>query len=295
MRIYEKKTSGALTQLELKQARYQVVYWLLFVFLLLITVICLLPTIWVLLSAFKSTEEYLRTPPTFWPEEWHFEKLAKVWEKGNFLRVYFNTIVMAAGNLVFCILSCGLAGYVISRLKPKGSRAVFAVILWTLMMPNTVSQVPLFMTFLDFPYLHFNLSDTYFPMWMMAGANAFNILLFKSSFDAVPKSYIEAARIDGARNTTIFFRIVVPLSIPVIMVVSIFTINATWGDFFWPYLIIKEPSIQPLGLKIFELESQLTVDEYMTALLFSILPSVIIYLCLQDYIMKGVSVGGIKE
>ena len=162
---------------------------------------------------------------------------------------------MALGELVFCILSNGIAGYVISRLKPKGSALFFTIILWTMMLPSSISMVPLFMTFMDFPYLHVDLLNSYIPMWLMAGANAFYVLLFKNFFDTIPMSYVEAARIDGCSDVGIFARIILPLSKPILMVVTIFSINGSWESFFWPYLVIREKQLDTVAVQLFKMKN----------------------------------------
>ncbi|MEG2670553.1 MAG: ABC transporter permease subunit, partial [Oscillospiraceae bacterium] len=152
-----------------------------------------------------------------------------------------------------------------------------------------------FMTFIDFPIFHVNLINTYLPMWMMAGANAFYIMLFKSFFDSIPISYIEAARLDGCSNLGIFTRIILPLSKPLIMVIAIFSFNGAWENFFWPYLVLKDTNIQTVAVEIFKLKvSGIAIDEFMVVLLFSIAPPAIIFIFLQKYIMTGFTLGGIK-
>lgn len=295
MKTFEKKTTGIITAVELKNPGVRVVYWLIFAFLLLISLVCLFPPLWIFMSSFKDIKEFVSTPPTIIPRSFQPEKLATVWKTLEFGRYYLNTFVLAAGDLVFCVVSNGLMGYVLSRLKPRGSTVILTLILWTMMLPTSISTVPLFMTFIDFPILHVNLVDSYLPMWMMAGANAFNILLFKSFFDSIPISYIEAARLDGCTNLGIFGRIILPLSKPIIMVITIFTVTGAWDNFFWPYMVLKKTSMQTVAVEIYKLKvAGMAVDEFMIVLLLSIIPPSIIFLIFQKSIMSGVNLGGIK-
>lgn len=261
--------------------------------LLIIGAICVFPPLWIFMSAFKNIKEFLAIPPTIFPHTFEPEKLPMVWNRLHFGRYYLNSFMLAAGDLAFCIVSNGLAGYVLSRLKPRGTKVFMFLILWTMMLPTTTSTVPLFMTFIDVPYLHLNLSDTFWPMWLMSGANAFNVLLFKNFFDSIPMSYLEAARLDGCSNLGIFGRIILPLSKPILIVVSIFSFNGSWENFFWPYLVLKDKSNMTVAVQVFQLKS-LPVDEYMIILLLSIIPPAIIFCIFQKYIMGGINLGGVK-
>lgn len=289
------KFNGIVIPTEMKYFKIRIIYWTIFAILSVIAVICVFPTLWVLLSAFKNTEEFLMTPPTIIPRSFEIGKLFSVWHKlPGMGRAYINTLIMGLGDIAFSITVNGLAGYVLSRLKPKGHKLIFTLVLWTMLMPSSVSMVPLFMTFVDFPYLHVNMTNTFLPMWLMAGANPFYILLFKSFFDSIPMSYLEAARIDGCREISIFMRIIVPLSTPIMMTVVIFIMNAIWGSFLWPYLILREPSLYTTGIKIYSMVSEVTMDEYYMAMIFVTIPPVVVYLIFQKNLMKGVSLGGIK-
>ncbi|MEG2670391.1 MAG: carbohydrate ABC transporter permease [Oscillospiraceae bacterium] len=295
MKAFDEKQTGLLTSLDLKSLRSRIGYWCIVGFIVLVSIICIFPPLWVFLSSFKDVKEFLSIPPTIIPHSFHPEKLVEVWKSMNFGKYYINTFYLAIGELVFCIFFNGLAGYVISRLKPKGSMLFFSLVLWSMMLPTSVSMVPLFMTFIEFPIFHFSMLNSYFPMWLMAGANAFNVLLFKNFFDSIPMSYLEAARIDGCSNLGIFTRIILPLSKPIIMVVAIFSINASWDSFFWPYLVIKDKSLTTVAVQLFKMKATgFAMDKYMIVLLFSILPPAIIFLFFQKYIMEGVTMSGIK-
>ena len=214
MSRFANKRSGIINSMDLKRPQVRFLYWLIFFLLILLVLICVLPPLWVILSSMKDLKEFLQVPPTILPKSFHPEKLGQVWKMLDFGKYYLNTLILAAGNVVFSITLNGLAGYVLSRLKPKGSTLVFTLMLWTLMLPNSVSMVPVFKNIVNVPLLHINLTDSYIPMWLMAGASAFNVMVFKSFFDGIPKSLIEAARLDGCSDLGIFFRIVVPLSVP---------------------------------------------------------------------------------
>jgi len=293
MRIKESR-KGIIFDSEMKKPSIKILYVCIYLVALIVSLICLLPTLWIILSAFKDTEEFFRIPPTIIPQSFDAEKIVRIWNEGSFGSSFFSTIVMTVGCVVFSLLSNGIAGFVLSRLKPKGSTMLMTLILWTIMFPTTLNQVPLFMTFLDMPLIHTNMVNSYMPFWMMAGANAFHILLFKNSFDSISISIIEAAKIDGCHTLKIFTHIVIPMSRPIIMTVLIFTVNANWGAFYWPFLLLKDPDMYTVGLTLYRLKTMVTMDEYMVALIFIILPPSLVFIFFHKHIMGGVNVGGVK-
>jgi len=287
------KTSGLINSYDLKKFRFKLLYWSMFLFLIIVTVICLFPSVWIFLSGFKEREEFYTSG--LFPKTIRLSKLVDVWNMLNFWKYYLNTLVIMAGDLVFCIVFNGLTGYIISRIRPKGTKLLITIIFWTMLLPTTVNMIPLYMSFVKVPIFGINITNTYIPMWLMSGANAFYILLFRSFFDSISMSYIEAARIDGCTTLGIFARIILPLSKPIIMVVSIFTVTGSWGNFLWPYLVVHNPEMRPITVQLFELRRIVADDAYMLVLLFTIIPPAILYLIFSRHIMGGVDIGGVKE
>lgn len=296
MSRFQDKTSGVINWMDLKKPAIKLLYWSMFAIILIIALVCLIPPIWIMISSMKDIKEYFQIPPTIIPRSFHPEKLVETWNMLSFGKYYVNSIALCAGAVVFTIFFNGSMGYVLSRLKPKGSPIIFMLILWTMMLPNSVSMVPLFKNFVDFPILHINLTNTFWPLWLMAGANAFFVLVFKSFFDGIPKSLIEAARLDGCSNLGIFYKVMLPLSKPVMIVATIFTVNNTWGEFLWTYLILKDSSKYSVMVKIFTMvgPSGMSQDIVMVALIFALIPPVILFMFFQKHIMQGFTLSGIK-
>lgn len=126
----------------------------------------------------------------------------------------------------------------------------------------------------------------------------FNIILFKTNFDGISKSLVEAAKLDGASDIAIFIRIMVPLSVPVIMTVSLFTFNGQFGNFFWPNLVITDPEKYTLGVQVYKIQNivnaSLTDDIKMMGIIFAILPQLLIFSLFQKHIIGGINLGGVK-
>lgn len=294
-RRLQEKTVGLLTTTDFYKRSNRIFYWTMFAILVVLLSICVLPVIWVVLSAFKDIEEFYSVPITIIPRSFNPGKIAEVFNTLNFGKYYLNTLVYAAGMWAFSIVFNGLGGYVLSRVRPKGYNFVFLLIFWTMMMPSAVNLIPLYMSFVDLPILHVNLMNTYLPMWIMAGANCFNVLLFRSFFNSLPKEYDEAAAIDGCTKLQTLIKIILPLCKPIIITVSIFTINGALGDFFWPYLIVKKAELLPFAVQIYQMSlSGVAEDVYMVALFLAMIPSLIVFALFSRKIMGGVNVGGIK-
>ncbi|MGO4347439.1 carbohydrate ABC transporter permease [Paenibacillus sp. MCAF9] len=286
------KSSGIIGDLEYKIPKVKIMYWLFFAIMTIISLVCLLPPVWVILSSFKDVKEFYEIPPTIIPRSFHIEKLWDTWNEFKFMRYYVNTSYVTIGTLVFTVLFNGLAGYFFSKLKPKGSAFFFLLILWTVLLPSTVGIVPLFGNIVDFPLFHINFTNTYWPLWFLAAVNPVVILIFKNFFDTIPASLVESAHIDGASKLSIFLRIILPLSGPVLITISILTINGVWNDFFWPYMILKDQSQWTVIVAIFNLKATLPADIQFLGLTFAIVPPVLLFLVFQRYIMQGYSIAG---
>ncbi|MBN2984057.1 MULTISPECIES: carbohydrate ABC transporter permease [Cohnella] len=284
---------GIIGKLDYKRPGIRLLYALLLAALAIISLVCLLPPLWIFASSVKDIKEFFAIPPTLIPRTFQLDKLADTWRELNFARLYANTLLLTAGTVVFSVLFNGLLGYFLAVLKPAGSRFVFVLVLWTMLLPNTLGMVPIFKTIIDFPLLG-NLTDSFLPLWMMAGANAFYAIIFKGFFEGIPQALIDAAKIDGCTRLAIFFRIVVPLSVPVMMAITIFTVNAAWADFFWPYMVLKDSGMWTVIVAIFNLKSAAPLDVQFIALTYAIIPPAILFLVFQKYIMQGFTFSGIR-
>ena len=289
-------TSGILNFADLKKLRYKLLYWCMFALLFLVSLICLLPTLWVALSGFKDVSEMYAVAPTLFPKSFDLGKVKEVWEKVKLYKYFKNSFILIAGCWAVDISVNGAAGYVLSKLRPIGSRLIETAVFWSMLLPG-ISMVPLYMTWCDVPLIHMSLVGSYVPIWLMAGTSAFNILLFRNFFNGIPIEYLEAARIDGCTNLGIFIRIIMPLSKPIVMVVTIFSITGTWSNFMWPYMLLQNSGKEPMSVALYLLSgnsSGLLENEYMILLFISVIPMIIIYAFFSKYIIGGLNVGGIK-
>lgn len=294
-RIFQNKTEGLLNLADLKKPKFIVLYCIMFLLLLLVSLICLLPTLWVALSGFKNPSEMYSIPLTLLPSKIDLGKIVEIWNKIKVGKYFVNSVILIVGCLVFDIVINGLAGYVLSRIKPLGSKFIEMLVFWAMLLPG-ISMVPLYMTFVDLPLIHVNIIGNYWAIWIMAGANAFNILLFKNFFNSIPMSYLEAARMDGCSNLKIFGKIILPLSKPILVVVSIYSITGTWGNFMWPYLILGNTNKEPVAVMLYQIAQtgRMMDNDYMLLLMMSIIPMILVYAIFSKQIMGGVNMSGVK-
>lgn len=286
---FESKRVGVISDIDYKQKSVKIVYWLIFIFAVLVAFVCIAPPLWVILSSFKDTKEFYQIPPTLFPKTWDFSKLTNAWKTLDFLKYYKNTFIITIGSILSAIIFNGLSGYVLSKLKPKGWTVVFAVIMGSMMIPAQVSMVP---TYINIVNLH--MLNTYWPMILMAGYNAFLTIVFKSFFDGIPSALIEAAQIDGCTRLGVFFRIVLPLSKAVMFTAAILSFNAAWGDFFWPLLVLKDRSVYTIMVEVYTVQQNIAQDQALIILTFAIIPPAIMFVFFQKYIMQGMTMSGIK-
>lgn len=302
MKRFDTKQAGILASSDLKNFKGKLLYWFLFAILVISSAISLFPAIWTVLTAFKDTEEIYKSfsllPKDMSPATM-LKRITDSWSALQLGSSFINTIVLSLGNLFFTIIVCGFAGYVLSKLKPRGSRVVFVLIVWTMMMPAQMRLVPNYITMLHFPFAYdfgmgINLLDTYWPMWLGSAANAFNVILFKNAFDGLSKSYVEAAKMDGCSNFGIFFKIMFPLSMPVIIFVSIGALSGAWSDFFNPLLYLDKLTVTPLKIYRLQGDSSIQMNTRFMGFVFASIPPLLIFSIFQKRIMGGINIGGVK-
>jgi multiple sugar transport system permease protein len=162
------------------------------------------------------------------------------------------------------------------------------------MIPSAVLIVPQYMTVLNLPVLHFNLIGTPWAIWLPTVANGFNIFLLKRFFDSIPEDLMHAAAIDGAGPLRTLWSIVLPMSRPILGVVSIFAVVNVWKDFLWPMLVEPDPKNQPINIGINSLSQGVPQNILIAALAISALPTLLIFLLFQRNIMSGLTAGSLK-
>ncbi|MFJ4338570.1 carbohydrate ABC transporter permease [Streptomyces sp. NPDC088915] len=279
----------------LARPRGKVLYRIVLVaVLLLFTLVFLGPLYWLVSSGFKDAQEVIQTPPTLVPGTFEPGNYTRAWEVMDLATLLLNTLYYAFGALAFQLVLDVAAAYSLSKLRPLFGKAILGMMLATLMIPATVLVVPQYLTVLDVPLVERNLLNTPWAIWLPAVTNAFNIFLLKRFFDSIPKELLDAASMDGASPLRILWSIVLPISRPILGVVSIFAVVGVWKDFLWPMLTLPDPSKQTLNVGIYSLSNGVPVNVLIAALTIASLPTLLIFLVFQRNIMSGLTAGGLK-
>ncbi|GGQ84999.1 sugar ABC transporter permease [Streptomyces althioticus] len=274
----------------LARPRGRAVYWTVFTgIVLLFTLAFLFPVYWMVTGAMKSPDEVARTPPTLVPESWSTAGYADAWELMQLPTHLWNTVVQAAGAWIFQLVFCTAAAYALSRLRPAFGALILGGILATLMVPAQALVVPKYLTVADLGLLNDPLA-----IWLPAVANAFNLYLLKRFFDQLPRDVLEAAEIDGAGKLRTLWSIVLPMSRPVLGVVSIFALVAVWQDFLWPLMVFSDTDKQPISVALVQLSQNIQLTVLIAAMVIASIPMVALFLVFQRHIIAGISAGSTK-
>jgi multiple sugar transport system permease protein len=261
--------------------------------LLVLLVVCGLgPLLLLAKFAVTPTQDILRTPLDVFPHGVAWGNLSEAWTDVQVSRYFLNTVVLAAGAWASQILVATTGGYLLSVLRPRWGKVVQAAVLSTLFVPAVVLLVPLYLVILDPPVWGESLMNSYWAVWLPAGASAFNVLLVQRFFDSLPREVFEAARVDGAGPFRLFWSIVLPMSRPILGVVSVFAVIASWKDFLWPLLVLRDPDIQPLSVRLPSLQATTDLGVLMAALAISTLIPVLLFLVFQRLFLRGAGLGG---
>jgi len=260
------------------------------------TLVFIGPMYFLFTDGLKSTQEAIATPPTLYPHHLYPGTYVQAYNRIDVGRLLWNTAYYAFGALVFQLLFDVAAAYSLSKLRPVFGNGVLFLMLATLMIPATVLVVPQYVTMASLPILHLNLIGTPEAIWLPSVANAFNIFLLKRFFDSIPADYLDAAKVDGASSTRILVKIVLPISRPIIAVVSIFGLVTVWKDFLWPLLVEYgyTPTRETLNVGIWQAQAGTPQNLIIAASAMAAIPTIVFFLIFQRNIMAGLTAGGIR-
>jgi multiple sugar transport system permease protein len=280
---------GIIRDLDLKSPRVRTGYWIIYLVCIAALLVGIAPMIWVVLSGFKAIKEFVLSVSVI-PSSFDFGKYAGTWVSLKFARYYTNSLFSVLGSVFCAVLFNGLLGYALSKIRPAGWKLVYVLVMAALLIPPTTSIVPLF---INITRVHLN--GSFVPLWLSIGANAFYVVLFKSFFDSLPNSLIEAAKIDGCSDLRIFGSIAMPLSRSIMVVVAIYAINAAWSDFLLPYLVLNQSGLETVMVRLFQFRNGKTSDvDILRAIVFVIIPPTLLFLIFQKQITQVTVQSGIK-
>src|SRR6266702_3391547 len=252
---------------------------------------------WLVSGALKPTLELFETPPTFWPMHPIWSNYIQAWNVLQLPLYFMNTLILAGGAVFLQLLVSATAAYALSKSRVAGKGIIQFAFFSTLMVPPIVYLVPQFVNISELPLINVSLFNSWSGVWLPEAASAFNILLLKSFFDGIPAELTDAALLDGANAWQMFMQIILPLSRPVLAVVTIFTVIASWKDFLWPLLVLADSNLQPLTVALYHLSgvnSNLPFNYLVAGLALASIPPILVFLILQRQIIRGVNLTGLK-
>ncbi|MBC1487184.1 carbohydrate ABC transporter permease [Listeria seeligeri] len=250
----------------------------------------ILPFIWMVLSSLKTDAEILKIPPTIWPETFTFDNFTKLFTEMDFAIYLKNTLIIVFFSFFGLFLNA-MAGYGFAKFKFKGKNKLFYLVLATMMIPGQVTMIPV--------YLLLNaagLTNTMTGIVLPGLVGAFGIFLFRQFMSTISDDLLEAARLDGASEFYIFWRIIIPISRPVLAVQGILTFIAGWNSFLWPLIIANDEKFYTLsvGLQLLKGQYGSNYALQMAGATFMVIPIILIFMIFQKYILKGFNVSGMK-
>ncbi|HAA6456150.1 TPA_asm: carbohydrate ABC transporter permease [Listeria monocytogenes] len=250
----------------------------------------ILPFIWMVLSSLKTDAEILKIPPTIWPETFTLDNFTKLFTEMDFAIYLKNTLIIVFFSFFGLFLNA-MAGYGFAKFKFKGKNKLFYLVLATMMIPGQVTMIPV--------YLLLNaagLTNTMTGIVLPGLVGAFGIFLFRQFMSTISDDLLEAARLDGASEFYIFWRIVIPISRPVLAVQGILTFIAGWNSFLWPLIIANDEKFYTLsvGLQLLKGQYGSNYALQMAGATFMVIPIILIFMTFQKYILKGFNVSGMK-
>jgi multiple sugar transport system permease protein len=290
-------TRTLISSAQLNRASGRLTYRIVLTLVIVVfTLVFIGPLYFLFADGLKSTQEAIATPPTLYPHHLYPGTYPQAFDRMDIARLLWNTVYYAFGALAFQLLFDVTAAYSLSKLRPVLGNVVLFLMLATLMIPTTVLVVPQYVTVANLPILHVNLIGTPEAIWLPSVANAFNIFLLKRFFDSIPADYVDAGQIDGASRLAILLRIVLPISRPIIGVVSIFGLVAVWKDFLWPLLVEYgySPTRETLNVGIWQASAETPQNLIIAASAMAAIPTIVFFLVFQRNIMAGLTAGGLR-
>lgn len=278
---------------------------LIVLFLSIGAIIFAAPFFWMVLTSIKTDRQVRTIPLLLWPNPVIFEPYVRAWVGANFSRYTMNSMIVASAAAVSNALLSALMGYTLARLRFRGKNLIFTLILSTIMVPAQIAFIPMFLLVARIPLFGGNtilgqggsgLLDTYFGLMAPHIVTAFGVFLMRQFMLGFPSELEDAARVDGASEFMIFWRIMLPLSVPALITLFLLHFTGVWNDLLWPLVVTNSESMRTLPLGLTQLRgAQYTEwNMVMAGTAISVIPTIIIFIIGQRYFQRSIAITGIK-
>ncbi|MCD6245554.1 carbohydrate ABC transporter permease [candidate division WOR-3 bacterium] len=265
--------------------------FVIYLLLVLGAVIMIVPFYWMITTAVKTPAESIKFPPTLWPSHFVWSNFAKAWKEANFGRYILNTLFIAFTTLVGVLFSSILGAYAFAKLQFKGRDILFISMLGIMMIPMPVYIVPGYLVLMKLGWI-----DTFYALIIPWTVSVFNIFLLRQHFKSIPNELYEAAVLDGCNHWQFLWKILVPLSKPMLVTISIFSLIGSWNSFIWPLVVTNSDKIRPIqvGLAYFMQEQSTNYVLLSAASTISVIPLILLFFLAQKQIISSYAKSGIK-
>ena len=276
-----------------KKALFFRLLW--YIIMILVSLVFCFPVLYLIFTGFKTPQETVAFPPTLIPKKWTLSAYEEGLSSGIFSKYLLNSIFVSGMVVIGTVSSAALVGFGFARLRSRMKNFLFMLVLATMMIPSSVTLIPVYSIYSKIGWI-----DTYLPLIVPAftGGGAFSIFLIKQFFEAIPNELVESSKIDGAGWFTIFWKMFLPNSKPVLLVVIIFAFVNSWNDFFAPliFLINPEKFTVAIGLNTFRNSYGAAMDiaPLMAMSTLSVLPILLLFVFAQKYFVQGITTTGLK-
>lgn len=263
------------------------------IFLFFFAAVVLFPLVYMLAWSFGPAQETASSSYAIFPKTWTLDSYKHFFASSQYsVKWLWNSFVVAAATVVSNVIFASMAGYAFAKIRFKGSTFLFFLILMAMMIPYQVTQVPLYILFVN----KFKMTNTFTALILPGCVTSYNIFLSKQFFAGIPTSLIENAKVEGATQFRIFRSIILPLSKTVLAVMAINTFMGNWNTFFWPFLVTSKESMYTIqvGLKTFKFANGTLLSPMMAGATISALPMFVLFFSLQKYFLEGVTIGAVK-
>jgi len=263
-----------------------------YVALLIGLVLLVGPFLWMVASSVKTPAELHHVPPTWIPQTFTLDNYTTIFTKLNFPQYFVNSVIVAAVVVGSNLLFCSMIGYALAKLRFRGKSAVFLLVLATIMVPQTVYLVPLFVLMSNL-----GLVNSYAGLILPFAAQAFGVFLMRQFIQGIPDELLEAARMDGAGEFTVFRKVVLPLLGAPLATLGILTFLGSWNNFLWPLIIATSDQMFTLPVAVATFSIGQNTADYgllMAGSVVLIAPVLLIFLLLQRFVQQGIATTGLK-
>ncbi len=264
-----------------------------YAFLIAMALIVLFPFYWMIISSLKSTAEYRRNIPTFWPEQFVFANYAQAFEEGNLWQLFKNTAFVGVVSTILSLIITILSAFAFARLEFKGKDLMFGALLATMMIPGELFTITNYLTVTNLNWI-----DRFEALIIPFLVSVFYIYLLKQNFMQIPNELYLAAKVDGTSDLKYLWKVMIPLALPTLISITILKMMGAWNSYIWPKLVTKKESMMLVtnGLRnaFTSVDGQANIPVQMAAVAIVSAPLFMVFLFLRKYIMAGVSRSGIK-